>query len=233
MGVAELRSLRQLEEEIACLKMPVAISALTSRCYRMSKKAVRSRKKRELVNYLLSYYRVSLRRAFQTVQLQHSIWFYKPHRRDVVLMTMLMKEITFCSIRYGYRRILTMLRSEGFPDNYKRMYRIYHQEGLNLRTKRPRKNRSTAQRQEHIKVTGMHQVCSIGFEADQLNGKRFRILTIMDNYSKKSPGLYADQHIKSADVVGWLNHLVLLEVCVPQRLQVEKGNDFISKDLDR
>ncbi len=80
----------------------------------------------------------------------------------------------------------------------------------------------------------MHQVWSMDFVANQLfNGKRFRILTIVDNYSKKSPGLYANQNIKGVDVVGFLDHLVLLEGSVPQRLQVDNGSEFISKELDR
>ena len=143
-----------------------------------------------------------------------------------------MKDIAFSRIRYGYRRIWTMLRREGFTDNHKRVYRIYRQEGLNLRTKRPRRNRSAAQRQERIELTGMHQVWSMDFVADQLfNGKRFRILTIVDNYSKKSPGLYANQNIKGIDVVGFLDHLVRLEGSVPKRLQVDIGSSSSSRRI--
>jgi len=186
------------------------------------------------VNYLLDAYQVFLRRACRTVQLQHSTWFYKPHRRDETLLAMRMKEIAFSRIRYGYRRIWTMLRREGYTDNHKRVYRIYRQEGLNLRTKRPRRNRSAAQRQERIEATSVHQVWSMDFVADQLfNGKRFRILTVVDNYSKKSPSLSVDQQIKGADVVAFLNHLKQVDGCVPERLQVDNGSEFISKDLDR
>lgn len=69
---------------------------------------------------------------------------------------------------------------------------------MNFRTKRPRRNRSAAQRFEHIDAARVHQVWSMDFVAGQLfNGKQFRILTVVDNYSKKSLGLYADQQIKA------------------------------------
>ena len=72
------------------------------------------------------------------------------------------------------------------------------------------------------------------FVAGQIfNGKCFRILTVVDNYSKKSPGLYADLKIKGADVVEFLNHMIQTEGSVPERLQVDKGSEFISKELDR
>lgn len=72
------------------------------------------------------------------------------------------------------------------------------------------------------------------FVADQLfNGSRFRILTVVDNYSKKCPGLYAEQQVKGADVVEFLNYLKQVEGCAPERLQVDNGSEFISKELDR
>ena len=55
----------------------------------------------------------------------------------------------------------------------------------------------------------------------------------MDNYSKKSQGLYADQQIKGADVVAFLNQMIQAEGSVPERLPVDNGSEFISKELDR
>ena len=184
--------------------------------------------------YLQNAYRVSLRCACKTMQLPLSSWFYRPHGRDESLLRMRVKEIAFTRVRYGYRRILTLLRREGFCDNHKRVYRVYRQEGLNLRMKRPRRSRMAAQRLERVDVGRVHQVWSMDFVADQLfNGNRFRILTVVDNYSKKCPGLYVDRQIKGADVVAFLNLLVQAEGSVPERLQVDNGSEFISKELDR
>ncbi|NTU69018.1 MAG: transposase family protein [Chlorobiaceae bacterium] len=71
------------------------------------------------------------------------------------------------------------------------------------------------------------------FIADQLfNGSRFRVLTVVDNYSKKSQGLYADRQIKGADVVEFMNHLKRSEGGVPERILVDNGSGFISKELE-
>ena len=147
---------------------------------------------------------------------------------------MRIKELAFTLLRYGYKRIMWLLRKEGFKDNHKRVYRIYRQEGLNLRIKRHRRNRMAAQRLDRIDVQRVHQVWSMDFVADQLfNGSRFRVLTVVDNYSKKSPGLYAERQIKGTDVVDFLRHLKQVEGCVPERIQVDNGSEFISKELDR
>jgi len=55
-----------------------------------------------------------------------------------------MKEIAETRVRYGFARIHILLRREGWRDNHKRTYRIYKEEGLNLRSKRPRRNKTAA-----------------------------------------------------------------------------------------
>jgi putative transposase len=54
---------------------------------------------------------------------------------------MRIQEIANTRLQYGFNRIFTLLRREGFRDNHKRAYRIYRTQGLNLRSKRPRRNR--------------------------------------------------------------------------------------------
>jgi putative transposase len=68
----------------------------------------------------------------------------------------------------GAKRIHTLLRREGWKDNHKRIYRVYHVEGLNLRSKRPRHNKSAAHRLERPQLTSLYECCSMDFVADQL-----------------------------------------------------------------
>lgn len=83
-------------------------------------------------------------------------------------------------MRYGCRRLPTLLRREGWPDNHKRVHRLYCLEGLNLRSKRPRRNRA-AHRLERVTLTQPHQSWSMDFGADKLfDGRRIRALTIVD-----------------------------------------------------
>ena len=82
------------------------------------------------------------------------MFIYKHHRRDESALKMRIREIANTRIRYGFKRIFTLLRREGFTNNHKRVYRIYRAEGLNLRSKRLRRNRSANHRLERLN----HQV---------------------------------------------------------------------------
>ena len=114
---------------------------------------------------------------------------------------MRMKENAAVRVRYGFERILVMLRREGFKDNHKRVYRVYREEGLNLRSKRPRRLRSGAHRLERVDTPAINRVWSMDFLQDALfNGQLFRILAIVDNYSKKGPLLLVGKSLRGEDV---------------------------------
>jgi putative transposase len=135
---------------------------------------------------LLTEYRVSERRACATVFLQRSVYRYVGHPRDDRAVRQRLKEIAETRVRYGFARIQVLLRREGWRDNHKRTYRIYKEEGLNLRSKRPRRNKTAAHRQQRPLLTGPHQCWSMDFVCDQLfDGRRFRALTLVDNYSRE------------------------------------------------
>lgn len=108
--------------------------------------------------WLVDHYKVSINRACKCVQLARSVFYYKPDRRDDSLLRMRINEIAKTRIRYGFWRIYILLKREGFTDNHKRVYRIYREEGLNLRTKRPRKNRAGAHRLERVEVNTLNKV---------------------------------------------------------------------------
>jgi len=145
-----------------------------------------------------------------------------------------MKEIAMVRVRYGFSRVFTLLRREGFKDNHKRVYRLYKLEGLNLRSKRPRRSRAGAHRVDKPKVEQVNQVWSMDFMSDQLfDGKRFRILTLVDNFSRKCHALEVGQSLKGMDVVRIMNQVRQEYGSLPQRIQVDNGSEFISKDFDR
>jgi putative transposase len=89
-------------------------------------------------------------------------------------------------VRYGCRWFHPLLHREGWLDNHKRVHRLYYLEGLNLRSKRPRRNRATAHRLERLALTQPHQSWSMNFVADNLfDGRRIRAVTIVDNFSRQ------------------------------------------------
>lgn len=137
-------------------------------------------------------------------------------------------------VRYGFWRICILLKREGWKDNHKRIYRIYKEEGLNLRSKRPRRSKSGAHRLERLELTAIHQCWSMDFVADQLfDGRRFRALTLVDNFSRYCLAIRIGQSIKGMDVVRIMEEVKLACKATPRRIQVDNGSEFISKDFDR
>ena len=131
-------------------------------------------------------------------------------------------------------RIYILLRREGFRDNHKRVHRIYKEEGLNLRSKRPRRNKAAAHRLERPAINSLHGCWSMDFVCDNLfDGRRFRCLTIVDNFSRYCHAIRVGKSIKGMDVVEVMEALKQQNKTVPKRIQVDNGSEFISKELDR
>ncbi|WP_413727629.1 IS3 family transposase [Sodalis sp. RH19] len=235
MGVAELRRLRQLEDENQRLKRLVADLSLDKEMLQdvLKTKVLKPARMREIVHFLLDAYRVGIRRACQTIPMSRSVYHYRSCRDDRVL-TMRIREIAETRIRYGCERIHVQLRREGWRVNHKKTHRIYCQEGLNLRCKRPRRHVTAAHRLERPLLSNPDQCWSMDFVADNLfNGRRFRALTVVDNFSRECLAIHAGQSLRGEDVVAVLEHLRLMHNRVPLRIQADNGSEFISKVLDR
>ena len=166
--------------------------------------------------------------------LHRSAWYYQHHKRPDELVRQRIKEIANTRVRYGFWRIHTLLKREDFTDNHKRTYRIYKEEGLNLRSKRPRRSKSGAHRLERPENNSLHQCWSMDFVADQLfDGRKFRALTLVDNFSRQCIVIRVGQSIKGIDVANILEEVKNNYGLLPQRIQVDNGSEFISKEVDR
>jgi putative transposase len=202
---------------------------------RAEKKALRAKQRRQLVKKLIDEYRVSIRRACRVCLIARSLLYFKLQGpRDDRAVRQRIKEIAETRVRYGFTRIHVLLRREGWRDNHKRTYRIYKEEGLNLRSKRPRRNKAAAHRQPAIQLTKPHECWSMDFVADALfDGRRFRALTIVDNYSRECLEIEVGQSLKGEDVVRVMERMKLVRGVVPERIKVDNGSEFISKALDK
>jgi len=85
----------------------------------------------------------------QTLRLSRSSFIYRSVAANDSALRLRIREITETRIHYGYRRVHVMLRREGWRDNHKRIYRLYCEQGLSLRLKRSRRNKS-ARRQPQL-----------------------------------------------------------------------------------
>lgn len=133
---------------------------------------------------------------------------------------------------WGYRRIWVMLRREGWQVNHKRVYRLYSEECLLIRRKTPRRRISAKKRVERPLAMKRNHVWSMDFMADQLfDGSRFRLLTLVDNFSRESLAIRVGQRLRGVDVATILDD-VKRRRGVPKEIRVDNGPEFISKDLD-
>jgi putative transposase len=88
-----------------------------------------------LVQRLREEYRVSERRACRLVLIGRSSHQCRPTRDERAALRLKINEIARVRVRYGYKRIYVLLRREGWIVNHKQVYRLYCEEGQNLRTK--------------------------------------------------------------------------------------------------
>jgi putative transposase len=142
-----------------------------------------------------------------------------------------MRAIAAVRVRYGSRRIHTLLCREGGQVNHKRVYRLSRLDGLSLRLK-SRKKRVSALRPVLAPPDAPHQQWSMDFVHDSLSdGRRFRALTLVDTMSRESPAIEVETSLPARRVVAVLERLAQTQG-LPQVLQVDTGPEFISQALD-
>jgi putative transposase len=135
-------------------------------------------------------------------------------------------------VRYGYRRIHVLLRREGWRINAKRVYRLYLEEGLQIRNKGPKRKVAAKLREDRRPPQVPNDVWAMDFLSDQLfDGRKIRVLTIVDAYSKVSPAIDVRARYTGADVVATLDR-VCAEYGMPKSIRVDNGPEFISRNLD-
>ena len=175
----------------------------------------------------------SQRNALRVVKMSASTYLYKPVKNDDQALTMRIKDITATRVHYGYRRVHVLLRREGYLDNVKRVYRLYRQEGLSLRLKRPRRNKAAKLRQPKALAHAINEIWSMDFVADALfDGRKLRMLTVVDLYTRECLAIEVGQSLKGEDVVGVLN-MIERQRGLPRTIKTDNGSEFIGKAMDR
>ena len=99
------------------------------------------------MEFLRICYQVSVRRASQTLPGPRSTLYYRSRKAEQAPLRKRIKEVAAIRVRYGYRRIHTLLQREGWAVNHKRVYRLYCLEGLQMRHKPPRRRVSAKLRE--------------------------------------------------------------------------------------
>jgi putative transposase len=182
---------------------------------------------------LVFAYRVSERRALRSLRWPRSSHYYRSKADRQEALRMRLKELAAARVGYGYRRLHVLLRREGWRVNHKRVYRLYREEGLGLRRKPPRRRVACVKRKMRPTAEAKNECWSMDFVSDQLfDGRRLRVLTIVDNHTRESLALEVAPRIRGIEVVS-VSERITGEHGFPGRIQVDNGPEFISKDVDR
>jgi transposase InsO family protein len=135
--------------------------------------------------------------------------------------------------RYGYRMVTQLLRREGLHVNRKRVHRLWKQCGLGLKRKRPKRTRYGSKDAARKKAQHINHVWTYDFVEDRTeNGRRLKILCVVDEYSRQCLALHAAPRMTALDVQNTLQWLFLLHGR-PGHLRSDNGPEFIAKSLQR
>jgi len=143
-----------------------------------------------------------------------------------------MRELAEQRRRFGCERLHVLLKREGLVINHKRTERIYREEGLSLKL-RKRKRRACSIRIPMPEASGPNERWSMDFVSDSLwQGRRFRILTIIDDFSRECPAIEVDTSLSGHRVARVLSRLAETR-SLPKIITVDNGPEFAGKALDQ
>lgn len=186
---------------------------------------------RNIVIHLKEVFQFSERRACVIVGLCRSSCRYQAKPKNDNEIRSRLRELAEQRRKFGAPRLHTMLRREGHLINHKRTERLYREEGLSLRLKK-RKKRISHLRVVMDRPERINQHWSMDFVSDSLyNGRRFRVLTVVDDLSRECPVLEVDHSLTGHRVTRTLDRIALIRG-LPEVITVDNGPEFISKALD-
>lgn len=133
--------------------------------------------------------------------------------------------------RWGYRRLYILLKREGYPRNRKLVQRVYREEGLSVGSRKRRKMAAVA-RSPMASPLGPNERWSMDFVRDTLaNGRVFRALTVVDDFTRESPAIEVDYSLPGERVAHTLDRLAR-ERGLPKTIVCDNGPEFQSQVLD-
>jgi putative transposase len=183
------------------------------------------------VDYLIQEHDLSQRQACRAVNMPRATYQYKPRAKDDQQIITLLAELVDKHPSIGFWKCYHRLRRQGYQWNHKRVYRIYTGMKLNIR-RRAKKRLPARVKQALFQPDRLNQVWSLDFMSDSLwDGKRYRLLNIMDDFNREVLDIVADTSLPSLRVIRTLKKLLLIRG-TPDMIRVDNGPEFISDKLD-
>lgn len=164
--------------------------------------------RREAAAHLGEAYGVSQRRACRTIGADRASIRYRSRRGDDGALRTRLRELAAARRRFGYRRLHVLLRREGTQMNHKKLRRLYAEERLQVRWRGGRK-RALGARAPIALPQGANQRWSLDFVSDAFtDGRRFRILAVVDDFTRECLCLVADTSLSGLRVARELDAVI-------------------------
>jgi putative transposase len=175
---------------------------------------------------------LSQRRACRLVGIGHSTLNYQRRRASDEAVRKRLRELAAQRRRFGYRRLGWLLAREGHSMNHKKLYRLYREERLMVRRRGGRK-RALGSRTPMMVPAGINQRWSLDFVSDTLaDGRRFRVLCVLDDFSRECLAAVVDTSLGGMRVVRELE-LIVNQRGWPHTIVSDNGTELTSNAVLR
>ena len=165
--------------------------------------------RREAVAHLQITFEVSERRACAALGVDRTSHRYRGCRPDDAAVRTRLRELAGVRRRFGYRRLLVLMRREGLTMNHKKFRRLYREERLQVRRRSGRK-RALGTRVPMAIPQGPNQRWSLDFLSDAfVDGRRFRILAVVDDFTRECLALVADPSLSGRRLARELDAVIV------------------------
>jgi putative transposase len=185
---------------------------------------------RKAVVHLRDAFGMSERRACKAIGCCRMTVRYRTTRADDAGLRQRMRQVAQERRRFGYRRLHVLLKREGYVINHKKLFRLYREEKLAVRRRGGRK-RAIGTRAPMTVPMAPNDRWSLDFVSDQLtDGRRFRVLTVVDDCTRECLALVADTSLSGTRVARELDRL-LIERGKPKMVVSDNGSELTSNAI--
>jgi transposase InsO family protein len=186
--------------------------------------------KREAVAHLRNVLQMSERRACTLVSADRKMVRYQSRRPPDGELRARLRNLANQRRRFGYRRLFILLREQGEPSGVNRIYRLYREEALTVR-KRKARRKAIGTRAPILVEAKVNARWSLDFVHDQFaQGRRFRILNIVDDVTRECLGAIPDTSISGKRVARELSMLIGIRGR-PKMIVSDNGTEFTSNAI--
>lgn len=193
---------------------------------------MKPRQRCRLARWVQEAYRIGARRSARLLQVPWTTLLYKSRKKAQEPLRRRLREMAATHVRYGYRRLTVLLRREGWNVNAKRVYRLYNEENLKVRSVE-RKKIARRQRVPQPQAARPNDCWSADFVSDKLSdGRTIRILTVVDQFTRECVWMEADRSMNGPKVVAALTRAIAERGAAPGSLTLDNGSEFAGRAME-